>query len=497
VNRLPLRALLLLLGGLTAAACSSSGGPSTGPTTPPTSPPPPAILESTTTSTTAPALESVAPAPAGLGDPYFPSLGNTGYDVEHYLIDLSVDPGANHIAGTTTIEATATGDYDSFTFDLVGLEVTEVTVDGAIVTYRREGVDASKLRIEAALTAGEGFSVSVSYSGEPTPTDLGGLGFATGWLSNTEGTYVAAEPAGARTWFPANDHPSDKALFTFRITAPHGMTAAANGTLVETTGTAESTTHVWEMADPMTTYLATVVVAPLVRVEHPPVGGVILRDYLPAALAEEVPDSFTKIGEMIDYFDDLFGPYPFDRYGHVVVSGLPAALETQTLTVFGEAWFDSPITEFVVAHELAHQWFGNHVSPTTWQDIWLNEGFATYSELLWVEYLFGRVAMQADATGRYDALAASPHALTGDPRPDRLFGISVYQRGGLTLHALRAEVGDDAFFDILRAWVERYGSGNASTAEFIALSEEIAGVDLGGLFDAWLFSIELPPMPSL
>jgi aminopeptidase N len=247
----------------------------------------------------------------------------------------------------------------------------------------------------------------------------------------------------------------------------------------------------------MATYLATVVVAPLTRIDHPPAGDIALDDYVPPALADAVPDSFAKTGEMIEYFSGLFGRYPFDRYGHVVVNDLPAALETQTLTVFGDKWVESPFTEFVVAHELAHQWFGDAVSPATWKDIWLNEGFATYAELLWVEHLYGREPMQAEAARRYEELAATRHALPGDPGVAALFGISVYQRGGLTLHALRAAVGDEAFFEILRTWSSRYGGGDASTEDFIALAEEVSGEDLTALFDAWLYQPDLPPLPVL
>ncbi|MCJ7726380.1 MAG: M1 family metallopeptidase [Acidimicrobiia bacterium] len=479
-------------------ACSGSAS-SPEPTTTTTTTTAPASAGSaapTTTATAPTAAESSRAAAAGLGDPYFPGLGNQGYDVDHYLIDLDADWVVNRIEGTTTIEATATGDYTSYTLDFLGLDIAGVTFDGTTVPYRREGPDDGELRIDAPLVAGESFTVAVSYSGIPDPTEPGALPFSTGWLTNAEGTFVVSEPAGARTWFPANDHPADKASFTIRITVPAGMTAVANGTLTETLETGTGATFVWEMPEPMATYLATVVVAPLERVDHPPIGEVALRDYLPPALARDVPEAFTKTGEMIDYFDDLFGPYPFAAYGHVVVSGFPAALETQTMTVFGYDWFYSPFIEFVVAHELAHQWFGDWVSPSTWQDIWLNEGFATYGELLWVEHLYGPVAMQAEAASRYDDLSLQPHALTGDPREEALFGISVYQRGGLTLHALRAEVGDDAFFEILRTWVERYGSDDASTADFIALAEEIAQRDLGDLFDAWLFSAELPPLPS-
>lgn len=436
------------------------------------------------------------PAASGLDDPYLPDTGNAGYDVDHYAIELTVDPRANHIEGTTTIQATATGDHGSFTLDFMGLEVTGVTVDGAEAPHRREGPGWSELRIQAPLFAGEDFSVAISYSGVPEPTSPLGMPFPTGWLTNAEGTFVVSEPAGARTWFPCNDHPSDKAAFTFRITAPVGMTAVANGTLTDAFDTGSGTTFVWDMPDPMTTYLATVVVAPLERVDHPSAGPVALRDYLPPSMSADVPESFTKTGEMIGFFEDLFGPYPFDAYGHVVVSGLPAALETQTMTVFGAPWFDSPFTEFVVAHELAHQWFGDSVSPATWQDVWLNEGFATYGELLWVEHLYGPVAMQAEAAGRYAKLQASPHPPPGDPGLGGLFGVSVYQRGALTLHALRAEVGDDVFFGILRAWTERFGLSTASTEDFIALAQDVSGADLAPLFAAWLYDAGLPPLPA-
>jgi aminopeptidase N len=417
----------------------------------------------TTASTRATSLapdEDPDPLDSGLGDPYFPGLGNSGYDVDHYLIELTVDPRANRISGTTTIEATATESGTSFTFDFAGLTIESITVDGETVPYLREGGENRELRIHEALAAGEAFSVAVA-------------------------------------WFPCNDHPADKAAFTFMVTVPQGMTAVANGTLTGATEGAGIETFIWEMANPMTTYLATVVVAPLGRIEHPPVNGIVLRDYLPPDLMDDVPESFAKTGEMIEVFAELFGPYPFDRYGHVVVSGFPAALETQTMTVFGDAWFDSPFTEFVVAHELAHQWFGDSVSPATWQDIWLNEGFATYAELLWVDHLYGPVAMQAEAASRYDDLARRPHALTGDPQREALFGISVYQRGALTLHALRAEVGNEMFFEILRTWTERFAYRTATTGDFISLSEELSGTDLGALFDAWLFSAELPPLPSL
>jgi aminopeptidase N len=483
-------AAILLAAAMPLAGCGCrSAAETTG------TPPPPTTTSPSTTPPAGPPSEPAGdPAPVGLGDPYFPDLGNPGIDVDHYVIELAVDPASNLIAGTATLEATATTTAASFTLDLLGLEVAAVTVDGRPAPFGR---DAAKLRVDAGLVAGEEFTAAITYSGMPVPYVPDAMDFPMGWLAGEGITFVVAEPAGARTWFPCNDHPSDKATFTFRITVPRGTTAVANGMLTGSDDTGPGTLFVWEMDHPMATYLATVVTGRLERIEHPYGDGeIVLRDYLPPDLPEGVPEPFLATGEMIDHFETLFGPYPFDGYGHVLVPGLPAALETQTITVFGDEWLASPMAEFVVAHELAHQWFGDHVTPATWQDVWLNEGFATYAELLWIEHLYGATAMQAEAGDRYDDLAEVEHAPAGDPGVARLFGISVYQRGALTLHALRAAVGDETFFEILRSWIREYGGGVAGTDDFIALAERVSGADLGILFRDWLFMEELPPFPE-
>ena len=458
----------------------------------------------TTPGTTQAATTTTAAGdPAGLGDPYFPELGNSGYDVEHYLVDLAVDPVANTVEGEVALTAAATTGLDTFHLDLLGLTVDSVAVDGAAAGFRR---DEGELIIDPAglLPAGEGFVVTVAYHG--TPLTLNTLGFPIGWVQAGDVTYVAAQPDGARTWLPCNDHPADKAAFTFRITVPEGNVVAANGSLAAVQDGAGVSTFVWEMAEPMATYLATVVVGPLTRVERGTAAGVLLRDYLPADLAADPPAPLTRVGDMMEFFTGLFGPYPFAEYGHAVVPGLPGALEDQTLCVFGrealETLFDArPFAlgaEAVVAHELAHQWFGDSVSPATWQDIWLNEGFATFAQWLWVERARGAEAYRQEVAGSYAWIAAGPHPLPGDPGPsgEEMFADSVYLRGGLTLVALRAEVGDDTTFEILRSWAERHAYGNGSTAQFIALAEELSGRQLDDLFRAWLFEPTMPPLPG-
>jgi aminopeptidase N len=466
--------------GTSAATTTTNGGTST----------------SVATTTTVTALDL-----AGLGDPYFPALGNSGYDVEHYLLDLQVDPDANTIAGEATITATATADLDRFHLDLLGLTVDEVMVEGSPAPFSREG---GELIVDPAplLPAGEGFTVAVAYHG--TPQLLYTIGFPVGWVDAGDITFVVAEPDAARTWFPANDHPSDKAEFTFRITVPAGLTVAANGTLAATLDGGATTTFVWEMPRPMATYLATVVIGDLVLLERETTDGVVLRDYLPADMGSEVPGPLARVDEMLGFYSGLFGPYPFTEYGHAVVPGVPGALEDQTLCVIGReivesytAGYGEPTTEEIVAHELSHQWFGDSVTPATWNDIWLNEGFATFAQWLWVEHDQGRAAYEATIAGNYQFLAEAPHVLPGDPGPsgEAMFAYGVYLRGGLTLHALRVEVGDDTTFAILRAWAERRAYGNGTTPEFIALAEEISGANLDALFDAWLYQEELPPLP--
>jgi aminopeptidase N len=476
----------------TAATLPPTTAPTTS-TTAPAAPGDPTAPPSTSPPPTDPPPAGVAGA-AGLGDPYFPNLGNGGYDVESYDLRLTVEPAAGTLDGRALITATALDDLDTFNLDLLGLEVSEIRVDGRPAGSSRRGAELT-VDPGPVLLAGTRFVVEVDYGGTPQRAASAALGDGYGWVHVGGTVYAAAQPDAAHSWFPANDHPSDKATFRFEITTPEPSTAAANGRLIEVIPAGGSRTFVWEMDRPMATNLATIVAGDFVRVERTGPPGIELRDYLPPDLAADPPAPYERIAEMLEYLASVFGPYPFDAYGHAVVPALPGALETQTLTLMGSG-LSGPILERVIVHELAHQWYGDSVSPATWQDIWLSEGFATYAEWLWAEHTGGSEAMQAAAGDAHARLAALPHNPPGDPGIGQLFGRTVYDRGALTLHALRVEVGDEAFFTLLEAYSGRYRDGNASTSEFIALAEEIGGRDLGGLFDAWLFEPELPPLPA-
>lgn len=652
------------------------------------------------------------PGAAGIGDPYFPFEGNGGYDVEHYTLDLGYDPSTHHLDGTATIEATATENLSSLNFDFVGLNVLAITVDDRDATWTR---DNSELTITPShgLRSSHEFTLVVRYEGVPQTLDSA-LG-VSGVFPTEDGMVIAGEPDGAATWFPVNDHPLDKAAYTFKVTVPRGVQVVANGRLERKKTRHGHTTFIWQERDPMNSYLATVNVGNFVirdyrkngirfydaidpalfepvaqpttgthllisgqadssykrltRTIAVPTGGASLTfqvtrdteqnwdfvfveahtvglgdwttlpdanghtstdvgrscpeenwttalhpflahyqtddgkgtclptgttgnwnaatgtsdghaetwkvDLSPyAGKAVEVsisyasdqvvqahgvfvddivsstgegttsfePDADTMDGwtvpgapagspgntndftvgtiadlpenygpvakrafarepEILSFLASKFGPYPFRDAGGIVdhLSGVGFALENQTRPVYAQEFFgaDQAGADSVVVHELSHQWYGDSVSVHFWQDIWLNEGFATYSEWLWREQQ-GLGTAQEIFDGIYANIPPdSPFwaVLIGDPGPDLLFDGAIYTRGAMTLHQLRLVVGDEAFFRILRKWASSKRGGNGSIAEFIQLSERISGKDLGTFFTTWLYTAGKPALP--
>lgn len=430
---------------------------------------------------------------AGVGDPYFPGLGNGGYDVESYDIDLDWQAATGSIEATTTIDLTATEDLSSLNLDLHGLDVGQVIVDGEASRFSRDGRELT-IELPAPLGTGTATRIVVDYAGRPVPIRLGTDVFRVGWHTDGPDAYVVSEPAGAATWFPSNDHPTDKATFRFEVTVDEGTEVIANGLLRSSETVDGRTTWVYESSDLMATYLASVVIGDLAFDESVTPSGVVVRNAAPVRLAEEAERDFAATGEMLTVFEDWFGPYPFEVYGHVVVDeDLGFALENQTLSLFGsDLVTGAGAIDRFVAHELAHQWVGNAVSPASWRDIWLNEGFATYAEWIWEQESGGAtIAESARATHPRADFGVPP----GEPGPAELFHPTVYLRGGLVLHALSVEIGEDAFRSLLREWFARHDDTAASTDDLLALAEEVSGQELDGLFDAWVYGEELPGLP--
>ena len=473
------------------------------PTAIPASEVPPTLVpteETVPTETTDAATDPLAGAD-GMGDSLYPEFGNGGYNTLTYTLDITINNvDTSKLEATTTIEAVATEELSRFNLDFAGFEITSLTVNDEAAEFERKGQELTVIPAQA-LSKDEAFTVAVSYQGVPTPMVSQALPFPTGWIAYDGGIFVLSEPDGSASFYPVNDHPLDKATYTIIVTVPEPYEVAANGVLEETTDNGDTTTYTFTVRDPMASYLTTINVNDFNTETMASASGVPIRNYYAASLPEEVNKPFARQGEMIDYFSDLFGPYPFEVYGALVMdTEFGAALENQTMSIFGIDMIDFDDiegTEAVVAHELTHQWFGDSISVADWSDIWLNEGFATYGEALWVEYDYGKDGLDEWVAFIYEEVKMNPNFYPppGNPDANDLFNGGVYLRGGLTLHALRVTVGDDAFFDILRTYHERYKFSNATTEDFIAVAEEVSGKQLDDLFDAWLYDEQLPPMP--
>jgi len=445
-----------------------------------------------------PPLDPATIGSDGAGDRYYPTYGNGGYDVTNYTIAFAWDDEARTIDATTTISLIAVQTLGQFNFDFVGFDISDVQVNGAPATFTREDRELS-IRPATPLALDEAAEVVISYNGRPTLLDSIGAPFSTGWTDLGDTIVVAGEPEGAAGWYPVNEHPIDKATYRIEVTADAELAVAANGTQVAVTDNGDTKTWVYESANPQAHYLTTVAIGDLLPHDGADSeSGVEVRHFFHSSVFEQSVATMERTGQMIDAFEARFGPYPFENYGAVVVDGdLGFALETQTLSVFGRDLVDSFASrEDIVAHELAHQWFGNHISVSQWSDIWLNEGFASYSEYLWEEAIDENYDIDAAVRGDHADFGFIVNSPPGAPSREDLFNASVYLRGGFTLHALRTTIGDDAFFQLLATYVTEFGGGNATTADFTGLAEDISGQELDDFFEAWLFQTELPDLPE-
>jgi len=430
--------------------------------------------------------------------PYFPQRGDDGYRVDHYDLDLDYKVGPNNLSATARLKARAAtaadGPLASVVLDLGALRVVRVLVDGAPArfTHRNEKLRISPPR--GPIPAGAEFVVEIRYGGNPKPSrsPYGEIG----WEQLTDGVIVASQPTGAPSWFPCNDRPDHKSTYRFTVTTSSLYHVAANGLLTGKAATGASATWVYEETAPTATYLVAVQIGRYQTAEL--AGPVPQRLVFPSRLSPAAAAQFEKQRQMMDLFVDRFGPYPFDDYTAVIADDeLEIPVEAQGMSTFGVNHLAPGYeNERFIAHELAHQWFGNSLTLGDWRDIWLHEGFAAYAEWLWSEASGGKSADE-HARHWHRKLATLPQDLTiGDPGPRHLFDDRVYKRGALTVHALRVELGDAAFFAMLRAWTTGWRHSTVSTLDFMALVRSRAGRQLDGFFTAWLHSPKLPPLPE-
>ncbi|MEV0720806.1 M1 family aminopeptidase, partial [Asanoa sp. NPDC050611] len=388
----------------------------------------------------------------GLGDPYFPLAGNGGYDVRHYSLDLDYVRATNFLDGTAVITARATQNLTRFDLDLRGFTISSLRVDGAPARFTRDGQELI-VSPRKMLRAGRTFTVRVDYAGTPTEV-IDPDGSSEGWVPTEDGAFVVNEPQGSPGWYPANDNPRDKATFDFTVTVPKGITAIGNGKLISKRDHKGKTTWRWREDSPMAPYLATVTNG-VFELRVSKVGRIPLYHAVdPAEVPKGAFDRLAAEAEVITFFSELYGPYPFTSGGGVVdhAPQVGYALESQT-----KSQYDRTPGAGTVVHEIAHQWFGDSVSLTVWPDIWLNEGFAAFSEWIYTEKHGGRTAQQAfDQSFSRPATSTFWNRPPGDMGgPEFMFGSAAYDRGAMTLQALRVKIGDRAFFALLRDWYAR------------------------------------------
>ncbi|MEU4669515.1 M1 family metallopeptidase [Amycolatopsis sp. NPDC023774] len=469
--------------------------------------------------------KAAAPAPGAetSADSYLPGHGNGGYRVRHYDLDLDYRVGPNRLSGTAVLTCVATQALSRLTLDLGEFRVSRVLVDGRPAKFVRRGL---KLQVKPArsMAADTEFRVEVRYVGNPrpVPSRWGDIG----WDELTDGALVASQPIGAPSWFPCNDHPADKASYRVTVTTSSSYLVAVTGNLVSRYQSASTATWVFERPEPTATYLMSVQVGRYDDVElvagsgagwfsHPearssrmPLGfgrgngvesvvaTVPQRAAVPPRLRRAFARDFGRQGRMMDVLQRLFGPYPFGEYVVVVTDdALDDPIEAQGMSIFGANHVDGRRTnERLVVHELAHQWFGNSLTVADWRHIWLNEGFATYAEWLWSEESGGQPADSLARTWHARMKAKPADVRISDPGVARMFDERVYKRGALTLHALRGEIGDPAFFALVKEWASEHRHATVSTEEFVASAEAYAARSLRPFFTDWL---ETPALPEL
>ncbi|MFC1419323.1 M1 family metallopeptidase [Streptacidiphilus cavernicola] len=436
------------------------------------------------------------PGAAGAGDPYFPQSGDGGYHVVHYGLSLGYTPATGKLAGTAVLTSTATQDLSAFDLDLSGLTVSAVVVDGSAAHFTQSGV---KLLVTpaAAIDSGSSFRTTVTYAGKPAPvTDPDGS--ADGWITQPDGSsFVAGEPQGAMTWFPANGHPLDKSAYDIAVAVPHGWTAVCNGRLVSQRDEGSSTVFAWRESRPTAAALVTASVGKFQVSQDWTASGLPVYNAVDPREAAAAAPVLAQLPEVVTWESRMFGRYPFDSAGAIVehAPSVGFALETESRPIYDRA----PDIDTLV-HETAHQWFGDSVSLTSWKDIWLNEGFATYAEWLW-DAQHGGPTTAARFAAAY-ALPASAD-LWSHPAADpggaaRLFGTPGYERGAMVLEKLRETVGDPVFFSVLRTWATDHRYGHGDTAQFVALSRKLApgsAKALDALFATWLYGQGKPAQP--
>jgi aminopeptidase N len=432
------------------------------------------------------ALLALAPfviTKASTADPFFPRSGDESYDALHYDIHLSFQPSSGDVRAKVAIRATPLLALSRFSLDLDGLRVTSVTVDGARAGFARS-TGKLEVTLSKALAAGVPFTVVIGYRGRPQKViEPGGL--LAGWIRTGDGAIAIGEAVGTASWLACNNSLGEKASFDFHLTVPNDLKGVANGRLISVTKKGSNRTFHWRESEPMDPYLAVIDIGKG-QLLRSTIDGIPAWTMVEPKLAKRWRKTLAALPAILRFETKIFGPYPFDAVGSIVDSaGIDVALETQTRPIYS-----LPPSPIVLVHEMAHQWFGASVGLQRWSDVWLVEGFATWTQWYYEEKHGGPSALKT-----FERLRRTPDWVTevwnpppGIPgKPKHLFATSIYLRGAMALEALRIKVGTATVLRILRTWAAANRYSSVSTYGFIELADTIASRNLQPFFRRWLF----------
>ncbi|MCB1300409.1 MAG: M1 family metallopeptidase [Tetrasphaera sp.] len=430
-------------------------------------------------------------------DTYVPGHGDRRWSATAYTLELDYKVATNHLSGWAHVDVQLAEAGRDIELDLYGLRVSSVLIDGQKAkNYSHNG---SRLKVTLRPDGGDRIRLSVAYAGKPRP--MPGPDGRAGWEELTDGVLVGSQPHGAPSWFPCNDRADDKAPYRIAMSVESGYHLVGNGALVDKRTRSGRTTWTYEQREPMAPYLACVQIGRY-AVTHLTAQPVPVDVVAPAGARIGAGSAFEHQGAMVTAMSAWFGPYPFGAYRAVVAADtFEIPLEAQGLASFGinhvtPAWEN----ERLVAHELAHSWFGNSLTARSWADIWLHEGFACYSEWLWAEHR-GMRSVEDQAREQWKRLSRLPQDLViGAPGADRMFDDRVYKRGALTVHALRLALGDESFFAAVRAWTAAHAYGVVTTPDLIAHFGSVeapadrAVPQVDSIIQTWVYAAPLPEL---
>jgi aminopeptidase N len=406
--------------------------------------------------------------------------------VFHYFINIDLHPEAKMLYGDVIISGIFLNKninrIDLNFYD--NMKISGIQLNGKVASYSEQG---TRLSIPVMGSRPDTFVVQVLYEG--TPKREGFSSFVFGEINGKSCVYNLSEPIYASTWFPCNDVPSDKALVDMKITNDSTEVSASNGNLVDVTISGSRRTYYWKTVYPISTYLVCLYSSNYVNfsdkyISQDKADTMKIEYYVFPKQFEDSKIAFRDFPDMIDFFSKTFGEYPFikEKFGIAEFLWEYGAMESQTLVGVGSVFIEgNNFFNEIYTHELAHHWFGDAVGPASWKDIWLNEGFATYSEALYAEHTGGPGALRSSMLSKLDVFNGTVY------NPQDLFSHTVYDKGAWVLHLLRHETGDSVFFRILRTYYQAYKYKSASTKDFERVCEKVSGKDLVGFFDQWVF----------